>query len=188
MLIKIIKFNVILTLVLGITSVILSFFNFYAIYVGILSIIISIFLFKRHKIVILSIILSLIGIAFSIILYVNKKEDNYLLGTWNCRIFNTDNYIITFKIEDDNNYFWGKYDDLDNNYMIGKYKLINKNNTEDSYIYELKLNSSNYIENGTIKNEIINDTYEVNVNKDNIKQILLRNNKSEMIIECLSKD
>lgn len=185
MLIKIIKFNVILTLVLGITSVILSFFNFYAIYVGVFCIIISIFLFKRHKIVILSIMLSILGIVVSIVFIINKKDPNYLLGMWNCRIFNTDNeYILTFKIEDDNNYFWGKYGDLDNNYVIGKYELKKKNNTDDSIIYELKLNSSNYIENGSMKNEIINYKYEISLNKNNMKQILLKKDKSDVILDC----
>lgn len=182
MLIKFIKFNVILTIVLGIMSVLISFFSIYSIVVSILCIILSIFLFKNHKIVILSIILSILSIIFAII-FNNKKDPNYLLGTWNCRIFNTNDYIATFKIEDES-YFWGKYDDLDNNYMIGKYELKKKNNTDDSIIYELKLNSSNYIENGSMKNEIINDKYEVSLNKEDMKQILLKKNKSDLIFDC----
>ena len=50
-------------------------------------------------IVILSIILSILGIVFAII-FNNKKDSNYLLCTWNCRIFNTNDFIATFKIED----------------------------------------------------------------------------------------
>ena len=182
MLIKFIKFNVILTIILGIVSVIFSFFSIYSILISILCIILSIFLFKNHKIVILSIILSILSIILAII-FNNKKGPNYLLGTWNCRIFNTNNYIATFKIEDES-YFWGKYNDLDNNYMIGKYELKKKNNTDDSIIYELKLNSSNYIENGSMKNEIINDKYEVSLNKEDMKQILLKKNKSDVILDC----
>ena len=182
MLVKIIKFNIILTIILGIMSVLISFFSIYSIVVSILSIILSVFLFKNHKIVILSIILSILSIVFAIIFNI-KKEPNYLLGIWNCRIFNTNDYIATFRIEDES-YFWGKYDDLDNNYMIGKYELKKKNNTDDSIIYELKLNSSNYIEDGSMKNEIINDKYEVSLNKEDMKQILLKKEKASVILDC----
>ena len=68
--------------------------------------------------------------------------------------------------------------------MIGKYELKRKNNTDDSIIYELNLHSSNFIENGSMENEIINDKYEVYLNKEDMKQNLLKKNKSDVILDC----
>ena len=76
-----------------------------------------------------------------------ETSDNYVSGIYNCKNFDgskeSSEYIVTFKLNDDYTFIWGKYNDLEKNYFKGTYTFEDehkKNNSGDYSYYMLNLN------------------------------------------------
>lgn len=184
---KINKLNFIIFLI-SIISIILSFFLYlYIIPVCLLGILVSIIFRKNSKLYYLYMILFIICIIISIIMYIffKPKPFNDLVGTWNCKYYNNSSYVVSIKINSKNSFIWSKYNDSNNNYIIGSYKLekIDKKDEMKSVkYYNFILNGDKYFENGIEQNKEYSNKYEVAINNNENKAILI--NKENMILKC----
>ena len=174
--------------IISIISIILSFFFYlYVIPICILGIIISILFRKKSKLYYLNIILFFICIILSIILQIffKPKPFNDLVGTWNCKYYNNSSYVVSIKINSKNSFIWSKYNDSNKNYIIGSYKLEKidkKDEIKSVKYYNFILNGDKYFENGIEQNKEYSNKYEVAINNNENKAILI--NKENMILKC----
>lgn len=98
-----------------------------------------------------------------------QTSDNYVSGTWNCKSFDgsgeSDNYIVTMKLNNDYTFYWGKYND-DENYVTGTYTfedLEKKNNSGDYSYYNVKLDGDEYVVDGVKQTEEYKSEYEIGI-------------------------
>lgn len=126
----------------------------------------------------LLLIIALLIIILVVILFIifNRKSTNYLIGTWYCKYYDTDNYIVELNIDSKNTFMWSKYQDKENNYIIGRYKISKLDQKEENvYYYNLVLDSDNYVENSKKLNKYHKE-YSVARNTLESKMILKGNN------------
>lgn len=93
-----------------------------------------------------------------------------VVGTWQCTdsIYAIDkyNYSVTFKLDEDMNFLWGKYEDTDRNYVVGKYTfkdLHKTNHGKTAKYYEIKLDGEEFYIDGQLQDEEYGNTYEMGV-------------------------
>lgn len=155
---------------------------------------------KKNKIgLALNIISYVISIAILIVVSLMisyfTKPINKFVGTWDCSSFDgssvgNSNNIVTFIINRNETFTWGKYNDLDNNYVKGKYVFTDLHKTnygKNATYYNFKLNGERYVINGVTQNEKYSSEYEVGYVKDNGTGefgLIMLNNKTYNMYWC----
>lgn len=129
-------------------------------------------------------IIIFIFIFFLVIGYIGSEEvySNPAVGTWNCKSFyssytNEDSeFVVTFKLDNNNNFLWGKYDDIVNNHVIGYYTftdLEKTNNSGDYKYYNIKVNGEEFVDGGKLQTEPYVSEYEMGINEEANEAILM---------------
>lgn len=188
-------------LILGIINKAMKGKKFAGIILNALAIILSVIVFF--------VILFIMGIGISEFVnsdegkdYLNKfyneldrqTSDNYVEGTWNCKSFDgsgeSDNYIVTMKLNEDYTFYWGKYND-DTNYVTGTYTftdLEKKNNSGDYAYYNVKLDGEDFYMDGEKQEEEYKSEYEMGITSiAGKKQAVMINPKSYNMYYCYRK-
>lgn len=165
----------IVSLVIGIITIFGVFiFQIFTMPLSAAGIIFGVLSYRENKKNIIGLILNAISFIIAIpifLLYsylISDVPANALVGTWNCKSFSGNgegsNYVVTMKINNDNKFIWGKYDDLTNNYVIGNYdfeELEKNDNKNIEHYYSLTLDGSEYVTNGKLQNEKYKSTYQI---------------------------
>lgn len=168
------------SLVIGIISLITVFiFQIFTMPFSLIGIVFGVLSFKNNKKHKAGLILNIISFVIAIpifMLYSNILESmpsNPLIGTWNCKNFDGsgegDSYVVTVKLNNDNNFLWEKYGETANNYVIGTYEftdLHKTNNSGNGHYYSVILNGDEYVNDGILQNEVYKSTYEVAVDEE----------------------
>lgn len=121
-----------------------------------------------------------------------STSDNYVEGKYNCKSFDgqgeKDDYIVHFELNKDNTFLWGKYNDTERNYVKGTYTFedLKKTNADKSYAYyNIKLNGSDFYENGIKQNDPYESEYEFGITAVSTKkQGILMNTKTYNMYYC----
>ena len=68
-----------------------------------------------------------------------SSSTNYVAGNYSCKSFSgsgeSDEYIVTFKLNKDNTFIWGKYNDIEDNHFKGTYTFEDEEKTNNSGDY-----------------------------------------------------
>lgn len=175
-------------LVIGIISLILVFifqiFTMPLSFAGIIFGILSVKNNKKHKAgLILNIISFVIAIPILLLYYsiLNSGPANPTVGTWDCKAFNNgDNehldYVITMKLNNDDEFKWNKYNDEKNNYVIGTYEFVDlhkTNNNGSANYYSLKLTGEEFVSDGVVQTEPYKSEYEMGIINGTDEAILM---------------
>lgn len=196
--------------VIGIVSIISVFIiQIFSMPISLVGLILGIIYSKKNKKVCSGLILNAIAfvIAIPILLIYGKlfgldqKPVDNVIGTWNCKAFNNGyyedlDYVVTFKVNKDNQFLWSKYNDEQNNYVYGNYEfkdLEKKNNNGTFSYYSLTLNGEEYINNGQLQTEEYKSKYEMGVSKnrdenDNEPDAILMNETTYNMYACFLVD
>ena len=178
------KICLILTIITLITIILSLFLYLYIIPICILNIIISYLLRKKSKLYYLNIILNIICIILAILLFIfREKPLNNLVGTWYCKYYDSDNYIVELNANSNNLFIWSKYNDKLNNNIKGNYKLKKLDKTDNNknvYYYNLILDSN--------KKEKYHQEYDIAINKKEEKKILVNREKMKFICDKINSE
>ena len=176
------------SLVIGIISLVLVFifqiFTMPLSFTGIIFGILSVKNNKKHKI---GLILSIISFVIAIPIFflydsiLNTQPLNPTVGTWDCKAFNNgDNehldYVITMKLNNNDEFKWNKYNDEENNYIIGTYEfedLHKTNNNGSANYYSLKLTGEEFVNEGVLQTEAYKSEYEMGIINGKDEAILM---------------
>lgn len=176
------------SLVIGIISLVLVFiFQIFAMplsFAGIIFGILSVKNNKKHKAgLILNIISFVIAVPILLLYYsiLNSGPANPTVGTWDCKAFNNGNnehldYVITMKLNNDDEFKWNKYNDEKNNYVIGTYEfedLHKTNNNGSANYYSIKLTGEEFVNDGVIQTEPYKSEYEMGIINGTDEAILM---------------
>lgn len=166
------------SIVIGIISIILSFFLTILVYpLAIVGLILGIVNKKKCKKEILGIVLNSISfvipiiiLVFSITILSNKIP---VSGTWNCKNFDGsgvgNEYIVTMKLHNDKSFAWNKYGDELNNHVYGTYTYVDEERTNASGMYSyytVVLDGNEFVSGGKLQNEKYHSEYSMGLNKE----------------------
>ena len=108
------------------------------------------------------------------------ENDIPVSGYWDCKSFDgetpSDDYVITFDLDDNYNFSVFKYDDIENNYASGKYTykdLHKTSQTGDLKYYSVKLRSEKLVENGIDNTQQFSSEFEIGINEDNDEAVFI---------------
>lgn len=171
------------SLVIGIISLVLSFIiNLFVLPLALVGLILGIVNKAKNGKKISGIILNVVAMLLSVIVFVvlivilgisavnspnvedfgHKIQDELnktitvseVQGTWNCRNYGSNNYVIRLDVNNNYTFKYGLYDSFNENYVTGTYEL------DDDYIsgsrYEINLEGLEKYQNG-IKQTLVDD-------------------------------
>lgn len=204
----------IVSLVIGIITIFAVFiFQFLVIPLSIVGIVFGVIALienKKNKVGLILNIISLL-IAIPITIYYSYIDDydydynydyNYhyndtqknIIGTWNCKSFDgngeSEDYIVTMILNNENKFQWGKYNDVKDNHVIGTYEfkeLYKTNDSNNTNGYSLTLTGDEYVSDGILQNEPYQSTYKVIIAK-NTEEALLMNTITYNMYYCYRSD
>lgn len=190
---------VIAALIIGIISIVLSFLiGPLVIPLSIVGLLLGIINKDKGAVKITSIILNCISAVIGIFILIffgsfllmslfalNKVTDELdndipVSGFWDCKSFDgetpSDDYILTFDLDNDYDFIVYKYDDIDNNYASGKYTykdLHKTSQTGDLKYYSIKLKSEELVENGIDNPKQFSSEFEIGINEENDEAVFV---------------
>lgn len=183
------------SLVIGIISTILSFFlNIFIFPVAITGLILGIV--NKNKcgsktagIILnsLSMVIAIIILTAAILIVGSLNElleegfnTNDVSGVWNCKSFDgageSDEYIVTMKLNNDYSFVWNKYGDEINNHVYGTYIYEDEEKTNysgDYKYYMIDLIGEEYVNEGVLQEQEYKSQYEIGINEEYGEAILM---------------
>lgn len=190
-----------ISLILGIVSFVLAFFlNILILPLAIIGLVLGIINKKKNGKKIAGIILNVISIfiisvVIIIAVFILKSVDfneffsvlyneldyssssNYVAGKYDCTgvYSNTDEYLITLHLNEDNTFVYGPYGDLMNNYVKGTYTYEDENKTNGTGEYKyfmltLEGKKENFIIDGEPSDNDFSSKMEFGITSKNVKK------------------
>ena len=189
-------------LIIGIVSLVLVFiFQIFTMPLSIAGIVFGALSLKENKKHKNGLILNIISLVIAIPIFIlyfsllKSMPSNPVIGTWDCKAFNNGynedlDYIITMKLNNDNQFKWNKYNDENNNYVIGNYEfqdLHKTNNNGTANYYSIILTGDEFVSDGQLQTELYKSQYEMGIIKDADEAILMNVSTYNMYY-CYRKD
>lgn len=183
------------SLIIGIVSVFLSFFiNIFIFPISITGLILGIVNKNKCGQKVAGIILNSLSMVIALIILIASifiigfladftEEDfvsNPVSGVWNCKSFDgtgeSDEYLITLKLDSNYNFSWSKYEDELDNHVYGTYTYIDENKTNysgDYSYYMIDLVGEEFVSNGILQDQEYKSQYEMGINEEYGEAILM---------------
>lgn len=183
------------SLVIGIISIMLSFIlNIFIFPLGITGLILGIVNKNKCGSKTAGIVLNSVSMVIAIIILITAilivgslnelwEEEfnvNDVSGIWNCKSFDgsgeSDEYIVTMKLNNDNSFVWNKYGDEINNHVYGTYMYEDEEKTNpsgDYKYYMINLIGEEFVNEGVLQDQEYKSQYEIGINEDYGAAILM---------------
>lgn len=123
-----------------------------------------------------------------------STSDNYVEGVWNCKNYDgsgeDNDYSVTFELNDDKTFRFGKYNDLISNHASGTYtyddeKSKNEETTNGYKYFIINLTGDEYIVDSQDQNKEFNAKFEMGITSVNTKkQAILINYYTDNMYYC----
>lgn len=192
--------SVIKSFIIGILSIILSFFvSVIVIPLSLCGLVMGITTKEKNVIRNIAIILNIISIVtsftvpfFGNIGIFNHKYDDYeyhipVSGKWNCKSYDGsiigDNYVITLDISNNENFSFYNYNDKSNNYMNGTYTyqyIYDEERDIDYIYYSIIFDGKEVVENGLKQDYESLKKYEMGVTNNHQEATLISKTDNTM--------